>query len=49
LLTTNWGPGEVFPGDKAWGNIAFDIAPGAATVMVSDPGPQEAAWIQIPG
>ena len=43
------GSGEVLPGDKARGNIAFDIAPGAATVMISDPLLQEAARIQIPG
>ncbi|MDQ0869169.1 hypothetical protein QFZ70_001642 [Arthrobacter sp. V1I9] len=42
------GSGEVLPGDKARGNIAFDIAPGAATVMISDPLLQEAARIQIP-
>lgn len=41
--------GEVLPGDKARGNIAFDIAPGVATVIVSDPLLQEAARIQIPG
>ncbi|WP_018762346.1 DUF4352 domain-containing protein [Arthrobacter sp. 135MFCol5.1] len=43
------GSGEVLPGDKARGNIAFDIAPGPATVMISDPLLQEAARIQIPG
>lgn len=43
------GSGEILPGDKARGNIAFDIAPGAATVMISDPLLQEAARIQIPG
>ncbi|MDP9986644.1 hypothetical protein J2S98_001801 [Arthrobacter oryzae] len=43
------GSGEVLPGDKARGNVAFDIAPGAATVMISDPLLQEAARIQIPG
>ena len=43
------GSGEVLPGDKARGNIAFDIAPGAATVMISDPLLQEAARIRIPG
>ncbi|MEO5321364.1 DUF4352 domain-containing protein [Arthrobacter sp. CC3] len=43
------GSGEVLPGDKARGNIAFDIAPGAAIVMISDPLLQEAARIQIPG
>ncbi|MGO4591566.1 DUF4352 domain-containing protein [Paenarthrobacter sp. 2TAF44] len=42
------GSGEILPGDKARGNIAFDIAPGAATVMISDPLLQEAARIQIP-
>lgn len=42
------GSGEVLPGDKARGNIAFDIAPGAATVIISDALLQEAARIQIP-
>jgi Domain of unknown function (DUF4352) len=42
------GSGEVMPGDKSRGFIAFDIAPGAATVMISDPLLQEAARIQIP-
>lgn len=42
------GSGEVLPGDKARGNVAFDIAPGTATVMISDPLLQEAARIQIP-
>lgn len=42
------GSGEVRPGDKSRGFIAFDIAPGAATVMISDPLLQEAARIQIP-
>lgn len=43
------GSGEVLPGDKARGNVAFDIAPGPATVMISDPLLREAARIQIPG
>jgi hypothetical protein len=43
------GSGEVLPGDKARGNIAFDVAPGPITVMISDPLMQEAARIQIPG
>jgi hypothetical protein len=43
------GSGDVLPGDKSRGFIAFDIAPGAATVMISDPLMQEAARIQIPG
>ena len=43
------GSGDVLPGDKSRGFIAFDIAPGAATVMISDPLLQEAARIQIPG
>ncbi|MGN7200057.1 DUF4352 domain-containing protein [Arthrobacter sp. SAFR-044] len=43
------GSGEVLPGNKARGNVAFDIAPGAATVLISDPLLQEAARIQIPG
>ena len=43
------GSGEVLPGDKARGFVAFDIAPGAATVMISTPLMQEAARIQIPG
>ncbi len=41
--------GDVLPGDKTRGSIAFDIAPGPATVMISDPLMQEAARIQIPG
>ncbi len=43
------GSGDVLPGDKARGFVAFDIAPGPATVMISDPLMQEAARIQIPG
>ncbi|MCT9867817.1 hypothetical protein [Paenarthrobacter aurescens] len=43
------GSGEILPGDKARGNIAFDIAPGADTVMIPGPLLQEAARIQIPG
>ncbi len=35
--------GEILPGDKSRGFIAFDIAPGAATVIISDPLLQEAA------
>ncbi|WP_255769465.1 DUF4352 domain-containing protein [Pseudarthrobacter sulfonivorans] len=40
--------GDVLPGDKSRGFIAFDIAPGTATVIISDPLLQEAARIQIP-
>lgn len=43
------GAADVLPGDKSRGFIAFDIAPGAATVMISDPLLQEVARIQIPG
>jgi hypothetical protein len=43
------GSGDVLPGDKIRGFIAFDIAPGASTVMISTPLMQEAARIQIPG
>lgn len=42
------GSGDVLPGDKSRGFIAFDMAPGAATVMITDPMLQEAARIQIP-
>ena len=42
------GTGDVLPGDKSRGFIAFDIAAGPATVMISDPLLQEAARIQIP-
>jgi hypothetical protein len=42
------GSGDVLPGDKTRGFIAFDIAPGASTVMISTPLMQEAARIQIP-
>lgn len=41
--------GDVLPGDKSRGFIAFDVAPGPVTVMISDPLLQEAARIQIPG
>jgi hypothetical protein len=41
--------GDVLPGDKARGFIAFDIAPGASTVMISNPLMQESARIQILG
>lgn len=43
------GAGTVLPGDKSRGFVAFDIAPGASTVMISTPLMQEAARIQIPG
>ena len=43
------GSGDVLPGDKSRGFVAFDIAVGEATVMISDPLMQEAARIQIPG
>ncbi|HEY8753578.1 MAG TPA: hypothetical protein VIM40_08030 [Arthrobacter sp.] len=50
LFTDNQlGAGAVLPGDKSRGFVAFDMAPGAATVMISDPLMQEAARIQIPG
>jgi hypothetical protein len=41
--------GDVLPGDKSRGFIAFDVAAGPVTVMISDPLLQEAARIQIPG
>ncbi len=41
------GSGDVLPGDKARGSVAFDIAPGTATVMISDPLMQEAARVKI--
>ena len=41
--------GEVLPGDKSRGFVAFDVAAGPVTVMISDPLLQEAARIQIPG
>ncbi|WP_427007329.1 DUF4352 domain-containing protein [Pseudarthrobacter sp. H2] len=43
------GSGDVLPGDKTRGFIAFDIATGASTVMISTPLMQEAARIQISG
>lgn len=43
------GSGDVVPGDKSRGLIVFDIAPGAATVIITNPILQEAARIQIPG
>lgn len=41
--------GDVLPGDKSRGFIAFDVAAGPVTVMISDPLLQEASRIQIPG
>lgn len=41
--------GDVLPGDKSRGFVAFDVAAGPVTVMISDPLLQEAARIQIPG
>ncbi|MFQ4149455.1 TM2 domain-containing protein [Arthrobacter sp. LAPM80] len=41
--------GEVAAGDKSRGFVAFDIAPGAATVGVTDQLLQQKARIQIPG
>ncbi|WP_104160202.1 hypothetical protein [Arthrobacter sp. ZGTC212] len=43
------GSGEVLPGDKSRGFVAFDMAPGEATVVVTNPILQEAARIQIAG
>jgi hypothetical protein len=43
------GSGKILPGDKSRGFIAFDVAPGPVTVMISDPLMQEAARVQIPG
>lgn len=42
------GFGKILPGDKSRGFIAFDVAAGHITVMVSDPLMQEAARIQVP-
>ncbi|UWX96791.1 hypothetical protein N2K95_14290 [Arthrobacter zhaoxinii] len=41
------GTGEVQVGDKSRGTVVFDIAPGPATVTVTDPLLQEAARIQV--
>ncbi|MCP9000827.1 DUF4352 domain-containing protein [Pseudarthrobacter sp. RMG13] len=43
LADNQLGSGDVLPGDKSRGFIAFDIAPGAATVIITDPLLQEAA------
>ncbi|GAB5079653.1 DUF4352 domain-containing protein [Arthrobacter sp. AD-310] len=43
------GSGKILPGDKSRGFIAFDVALGPVTVMISDPLMQEAARIQIAG
>ncbi|QWC09820.1 DUF4352 domain-containing protein [Arthrobacter jiangjiafuii] len=43
------GSGEVLPGDKSRGFVAFDMAPGAATVTVTDPLLQAAARIEVGG
>lgn len=43
------GSGEVMPGDKSRGFVAFDMAPGEATVIVTNPILQEAARIRIAG
>lgn len=43
------GSGQVLPGDKSRGFIAFDVAPGPVTVSITDPLMQEAARIDIPG
>lgn len=42
------GSGTVVPGDKSRDFIAFDVAPGAVTVMISGPLMQEAARIKDP-
>lgn len=41
------GSGVVLPGDKARGNVAFDIAPGTSTVIITTPLLQEAARLQV--
>lgn len=41
--------GDVVTGDKSRGFVAFDIAPGAATVGITDPLLQQVARVQIPG
>lgn len=43
------GSGEVQVGDKSRGTVVFDIAPGPATVVITDPLLQEAARIQVGG
>ncbi|WP_284983339.1 TM2 domain-containing protein [Arthrobacter sp. efr-133-TYG-118] len=41
------GSGVILPGDKARGNVAFDIAPGTSTVIITTPLLQEAARLQV--
>ncbi|GAB2722951.1 TM2 domain-containing protein [Arthrobacter bambusae] len=41
------GSGTILPGDKARGTVAFDIASGADTVIVTDQMLQEAARFQV--
>ncbi|WP_315914003.1 MULTISPECIES: TM2 domain-containing protein [unclassified Arthrobacter] len=41
--------GDVPAGDKSRGFVAFDIAPGAASIGISDPLMQQVARVQIPG
>ena len=41
------GSGDVQVGDNSRGTVAFDIAPGAATVTITDPLLQETARIQV--
>ncbi|MCC3296824.1 DUF4352 domain-containing protein [Arthrobacter caoxuetaonis] len=43
------GSGEVQVGDKSRGTVVFDIAPGPATVVITDPLLQETARIQVGG
>lgn len=43
------GSGQVLPGDKSRGFVAFDVAPGAVTVIITDPLIQEAARVEIAG
>lgn len=49
LFVDQLGSGTVVPGDKSRGFIAFDVAPGPVTVIISDPLMQEAARVRIPG
>jgi hypothetical protein len=47
IMDDGMGSGEIPVGDKARGKIAFDIKPGASTVIVTNPILQEVARISV--
>ena len=47
IMDDQLGSGEIPAGDKARGNVAFDIKPGTSTVIITNPILQEVARISV--